>query len=1563
MALVLEGIPKAVSLPIPARGSSTSAGTRTPPRGSSNGLPANTGVSSSGISERQNGRKKRKRASRFIRRLFYVLNKANTYGDSDLETVMSYIEEHRLKIRSPQNAELEMEESRFGCYVEHKEYLMLKDELREQRRMKAWFRFDLFSGMVVLGNAIVLGMATEDDKLELQPAVVGVEVGFFAFFFVEFFIRLPFNKRGVRRALCDPWTVLDLVSLVFSLFDIVTFWVLSARSGASLFAVVRCIRLLRLIRLVRLLNLFTDLWLLVSGIVASLRLMFWASCMILAIGFVTGMFMYTLVPNPAALGVENSQNWGDVGKCLLATLRIATYDGADIMRDYLKGVVDDNVLAYLIFLGFIAVCSFGILNLIVGVLLTTSMELAGKDAGYFTMIKKLRHHHALRDLRTAVIAHCRQRTDIAELNNCPLVSRDTLLYLVRDTQAVRKSPRTQQHLGEADWALLEDIETFEVTRKKGAKGARDVRLKAFSMGSSAVAAEIPPTTAVLLGSDSKESVDVKPEGMGRSRTSQRKDVAQFRKQAFGITFRDHRCLMDYFEEADINENDINELYNEMASALGHDRPITVDDFIEGCIWIKGDVHALDVDNMMLGIGSVYNRVSRQLDAVSTVAAEITKALDLLTPLVAEFKPQRRDTPELNEEVHQVPGSGAVHRDFEGGAMSKREKEVVHKEQELLSMQERWNKFDAFFSCIVGVNVTLLGIQAATGYTKVRNLLQMSLDSVDTAWFFTEVFFWLVYIAEAFLRLMFHYQMREQHDFRTWLHFFPKQVLFLDLPTCWRILRCCRPLLMQDHYFAFDLTIIVIASVDNLVLRFISAGQGYQDTLRLLGLVRLLRVGRLVRLIRPMRTLASGFVINSRLIFWTFLTLVGLIYVLAIAMVSVVGKAANPGTPGIMILVGNCTYCPELCGNSTKVVVSSMANYSQDLTWAGRSGCGYQLNINKDNVFKNLTSGAVFVITQTPSDPDADIRRSWGHLGDAMLTLMQMTTFNDWTTPIAQVGAQYWWAYPLGLIYVAITGLGLMNLLTGVMVQAAFQVVQKEDSFNNDVKLTSVESEFRRAVEKAYKQLAEDQLLLRKKVRDSVYATVDESSKLQLSAKRQQSNFSRTIVGIKKAKKSSQRSSMHNSEGVSSSDPQSATAGSRETMASDFKSEASNYSIASVLESPSNIKPEIEDDVNAMRLVCGSKEDPRNYCVVKGCVWLSVHEVAVYFESWELRGSFDLNRAPLLSVLKWDGGLCQAVDFFPAESTEDESRSATSTERLGMDDQGAESMMESGKHNMQVPGPKGVLVFKGDFARKHLTFRFGAYYEERSVSPDTGALHRQLAKAAEARRADEYKRLSETGLLSVLDKTGQDTETINFTELQAVLQDTRLNQALDRVHIRPEHVMMVYGQLNIRGEDRLKISDLLQGLLRLKRQTIGVDVARSKSVMRRFIMEMKSLRQQAEGTTKCFMEVVQGLQDVLLYPPEKDELEDVDPRGCWTPRTEKKFKGGTISVGDIEVERANEIFRKKLTNMRRLVEKRKRDLRLSDETMRFFRRDQAEVERAGEDVEDKASVCSAQDNFE
>jgi len=1270
---------------------------------------------------------------------------------TELDRVMLFLAEQREGMAyysGPRKADKDRvieEDAKFGPYVTQAEYQLLADELKEQSGIRSMIFFDMFFGMLVVANGLILGLSTEGTIDPERMLWKIVEYCFFFAFLIEFCIRIGIScsKKQFPKMLRDPWAMIDFFCLSISGIDFVMdFAMASGAAGLALISVMRVVRLLRLIRLVRLFNLFQELWILVSGLFHSISVLFWSIMMILLFCYIFGVGLFEalreFVSEP--LDEEAFYHWGSVPKCMLSMAQIATYDGNKLTREYTAELT--HPLMMVAFVMFITIVSFAILNLIVGVLLTTTLSNTNRDDGYSVITKRLLSHEAILGLRAALKLYCTTHDNLV-IGDKPMLTRIRANYL----STLEKKPNEVVDAG------------------MGTIPSGTAMMTQSSMTGAETEEQEPDTGNTLdrmRGRSSRWTQSMLSWGSlnkGQELANEIDEFGQARLEELS-----NRTFKQLFNRADVKDSDINEVFDELRNVHGKDMPISVDDFTTSILWMKSKPHPLEMAEFMNTLRDMYRRMVRQAEMVSVATEQMEEATVRIQESLMEAQKvggagdtgagAAAGAPAVAPGAIVQMGDGAATKNDElsGGAMSVQEAELL--QQERFRTQERmcWDAFDGVFGIAVLLNVAALGMEASLQVSRTRDITNTTFDSISFTWFIIEVFFYVVYCVEAALRAVFSYQMKEMKDFRTWLGRFPRFMWALDFPGCVRVARHV-PSMLKDPMFAFEMSVIAIATLDNFFLRFLDLSPNLMAIVRIVSLLRLLRVARLIHLVKPLRIIAAGFFVNTRLIFWTLILLLCLIYMVAIAMVDLIGRGST----------------------------------------------------------------------------DETIRKYWSHVGDAMVTLALMATYNNWAIRIEEVGSKHYFVYPLGVLFTMMAGLGILNLVTGVMVQAAFAIISNDSNDRAMLALSDLRVEFRHAVRRVAVSHAKKKEQAKHRIEEHIAALFE---RLKVAKAKQRAAGKSGAVALKSAK-------------TLAASPSKDAAGMSSSMSSD--------------ETSMNGDEEGKSDATEVEEVSeGSSQfgNTKNICEVLGSMWISHTEVAIRYRVSSDK-SLEPMRDPKLSMLSWIGGARHpAINF--------EHHGISGAKEIG-----------------------SIMVFRDVPIGRPLTFRYGGNYSNLRVYPNGTELSEIISKIDHqgATASKVWTVLMVKGILSELDGPGgvsategnidEMCEYIGYAELEDIIQDRALNSMMELTGLRPEHILLAFSELNITGEERLRTSDLIEGVVRLQRQLVGIDVARSKSVMRRMIQEMDELYRVARGCQKAFAKVVEAMDEVKLSSQNDKVIEHHD----------------------------------------------------------------------------------------
>mmetsp|Transcript_70896 Transcript_70896/g.196981 ORF Transcript_70896/g.196981 Transcript_70896/m.196981 type:complete len:475 (-) Transcript_70896:189-1613(-) len=251
-------------------------------------------------------------------------------------------------------------------------------------------KFNTFIGICIVVNSILLGVEVDTSRGNLLEDRMGFffcDILFFVVFFGEMLLRQ--TQLGWDYFL-DAWNVFDYLVVSMNIFDLCVAVSNAGAGGLNMAAVMRICRLLRIVRIIRRLNLFSVLWMVIQCMLDSLRTMLWVSLLLVIIVYCLAIFLTTLV------GSDNyateywrfrDQYFGSVFKSGWTIVQVVTFDAW--ASDVARPLADVSPMALVVLLVAIVICSFGVLNVIVAVMVERTLAISKerKDA----TSKKLEH--------------------------------------------------------------------------------------------------------------------------------------------------------------------------------------------------------------------------------------------------------------------------------------------------------------------------------------------------------------------------------------------------------------------------------------------------------------------------------------------------------------------------------------------------------------------------------------------------------------------------------------------------------------------------------------------------------------------------------------------------------------------------------------------------------------------------------------------------------------------------------------------------------------------------------------------------------------------------------------------------------------------------------------------------------------------------------------------------------------------------------------------------------------------------------------------------------------------
>jgi len=233
--------------------------------------------------------------------------------------------------------------------------------------------------VVILLNALCIGIDADYSARFYKPENLYEGPAFFIvtelFFAVFFSLELIVRFLGFRRkCLCflDFWFIFDLLLVV--MMDVETFIVpLIASQGSplSMLSTLRLLRLLRVSRMAKLMRKFPELMLIIKGLAAAVRAVSWTLALLMMILFVWSIIFTSIYHQGFATDEEVADGigslFGNMSKSAFSLIIMGTLlDDVTYCCNMIRG--SGQLIMLAIFIVFIVVSSFMMLNMLLGIL-------------------------------------------------------------------------------------------------------------------------------------------------------------------------------------------------------------------------------------------------------------------------------------------------------------------------------------------------------------------------------------------------------------------------------------------------------------------------------------------------------------------------------------------------------------------------------------------------------------------------------------------------------------------------------------------------------------------------------------------------------------------------------------------------------------------------------------------------------------------------------------------------------------------------------------------------------------------------------------------------------------------------------------------------------------------------------------------------------------------------------------------------------------------------------------------------------------------------------------------
>ncbi len=218
---------------------------------------------------------------------------------------------------------------------------MLKQKIN---RLLQWPHFEAFILCLIILNSITLALETSDAAMSVAGSwILSIDKLFLAIFVIELALRLVADFRGFWK---DPWRIFDFFVVAIALFP-----------STGPLSILRSLRILRVLRLISAVPAMRRV---VSGLLGAVPGMASIVFLIALIFFVFSVISTKL------FGDAFPEWFGSLGASAYTLFQVMTLESWSM--GIVRPVMDVYPLAWLLFVPFIILTAFTVLNLFIGVI-------------------------------------------------------------------------------------------------------------------------------------------------------------------------------------------------------------------------------------------------------------------------------------------------------------------------------------------------------------------------------------------------------------------------------------------------------------------------------------------------------------------------------------------------------------------------------------------------------------------------------------------------------------------------------------------------------------------------------------------------------------------------------------------------------------------------------------------------------------------------------------------------------------------------------------------------------------------------------------------------------------------------------------------------------------------------------------------------------------------------------------------------------------------------------------------------------------------------------------------
>jgi voltage-gated sodium channel len=248
--------------------------------------------------------------------------------------------------------------------------------------------FNCWVTFTVVLNVIVIGLEQDLGPGNVSPGERMVwfmlEVCFCAIFLVELLLRVVLNPEGTWKWFQDAWNLMDLTLVLASALDSLFLGPVGVGGWVRYFTVLRTLRAVKLVRLIQMFPVFRELWLLVGGLVNSLKALGWVGLIVVMVLYVCGIVVtaeigkndevYAIGPSYDGEVWPYKKYFGTVWRSMFTLFQVLTLDSW--CDGIVRHVVYRQPYMGVFFVLFLLLTAFGLINVVIGIIVENTLAAA-----------------------------------------------------------------------------------------------------------------------------------------------------------------------------------------------------------------------------------------------------------------------------------------------------------------------------------------------------------------------------------------------------------------------------------------------------------------------------------------------------------------------------------------------------------------------------------------------------------------------------------------------------------------------------------------------------------------------------------------------------------------------------------------------------------------------------------------------------------------------------------------------------------------------------------------------------------------------------------------------------------------------------------------------------------------------------------------------------------------------------------------------------------------------------------------------------------------------------------